>query len=671
MEGTLNVDARDPAEKRQKGKEVQRDTHGQVVGIPVKPSIGSDMWKQLKRVSIPTFSGNKTTYESWKAAFNACIDCAPATPEYKLLQLRQYLSGEALKCIENLGHSAAAYEAARSRLNRKYGGKRRQIALYIEDLDRFKPIRIGNSKDVEKFADLLDVAVINLEDARRYEELGTGSLYVKLQRKLPETMLTNYHRWLYENDKFESVVTLRDWVIMEAEFHIIAAETIKGISGAVDDPGKQKGRSMHTNRDKDTKRKCRICDESHGAWACSVFKSLDASRRWQLAKEKKLCYCCLADNHMSKECPRRRLCPMENCKSHHHKLLHDDNFQHKEKKEEDKKSADSVEKTELPKATHFSNKPMEMSLRTVPVVLKHGNSRIIVNALLDDGSTESYINGDVTAQLGAPVGEVRRINVNVLNGHVETFETVPTSVTLESLDGKIKIPFTATTTDKVTGSLKAIEWNKHKERWKHLKDLMFPTPAKKNFVDVLIGLDYGNLHSSLEEKIGKIGEPVARLTPLGWTCIGCPMESLTCKELRTFFTRTNETTFDDVNRALRKFWEIENSGVSETATQMSLEEKSALHLVKESLTWVDGKYEVGIPWKDEKVPELNNNYNMAVKRLICTERKLQKQQTSCETILRDVKMDWKRDYGVAKRFYKTLKWTGNVIMELRNDYTRR
>ena len=64
----------------------------------------------------------------------ACVDKAPATPEYKLLQLRQYLSGEALKVGEPLGHSAAAYETAKERLERKFGGKRRQIALHLEEL---------------------------------------------------------------------------------------------------------------------------------------------------------------------------------------------------------------------------------------------------------------------------------------------------------------------------------------------------------------------------------------------------------------------------------------------------------------------------------------------------------------------------------------------------------
>ena len=41
------------------------------------PSIGQDLWRQLKRVQIPVFHGDKRTYQSWKAAFLACIDNAP------------------------------------------------------------------------------------------------------------------------------------------------------------------------------------------------------------------------------------------------------------------------------------------------------------------------------------------------------------------------------------------------------------------------------------------------------------------------------------------------------------------------------------------------------------------------------------------------------------------
>ena len=119
---------------------------GHSSGTPI--TIGQDMWRQLKRVAIPVFSGNKKTFENWKAVFTACIDMAPATPEYKLLQLRQYLSGEALKVIEGLGHSGFAYEAAKERLDRKFGGERRKIAITIEELENFRPIRPDNSKDM-------------------------------------------------------------------------------------------------------------------------------------------------------------------------------------------------------------------------------------------------------------------------------------------------------------------------------------------------------------------------------------------------------------------------------------------------------------------------------------------------------------------------------------------
>ena len=61
-------------------------------------------------MQIPVFSGDKRTCQSCKAAFLACFDSVPAIGEYKLLQLRQYFSGEALKLIENLGHLAIAYD---------------------------------------------------------------------------------------------------------------------------------------------------------------------------------------------------------------------------------------------------------------------------------------------------------------------------------------------------------------------------------------------------------------------------------------------------------------------------------------------------------------------------------------------------------------------------------
>ena len=76
-----------------------------------------------------------------------------------------------------------------------------------------KPLRHGVAKDVEKFADVLDVAVINLKEAGRHEELGNGTLYMRLLKKMTEQMLSQYNRWVYENMKVEGVETLHEWTM--------------------------------------------------------------------------------------------------------------------------------------------------------------------------------------------------------------------------------------------------------------------------------------------------------------------------------------------------------------------------------------------------------------------------------------------------------------------------
>ena len=211
------------------------DTCMNIYAVPAQPnssgptSIGQDLWSQLNSVQMPVFYGDKWLYQSWKAAYLACIDAAPVTAEYKLLQMRQCVAGEALYPIDGLGHSAHAYEAAKERLERKFEGKHRQVLIYFEDLGNFSEICDGNAKDLEQFAYLLDSAVISLQEAGKHNELWDGVLYITLQRKLPQSMLASYHRWVYENNISESVITLKTWVIQESKFQTIANETIYGL----------------------------------------------------------------------------------------------------------------------------------------------------------------------------------------------------------------------------------------------------------------------------------------------------------------------------------------------------------------------------------------------------------------------------------------------------------
>ena len=55
--------------------------NGASVGVEEQELTRRNLWKQLKRILIPIFDGNRSIYKSWKAAFTTCIDQAPSTPE--------------------------------------------------------------------------------------------------------------------------------------------------------------------------------------------------------------------------------------------------------------------------------------------------------------------------------------------------------------------------------------------------------------------------------------------------------------------------------------------------------------------------------------------------------------------------------------------------------------
>ena len=146
-------------------------------------------------------------------------------------------------------------------------------------------------------------------------------------------------------------------------------------------------------------------------------------------------------------------------------------------------------------------------------------------------------------------------------------------------------------------------------------------------MDILIGIDLADLHYSIQDIRGKPGKPIARLTPLGWTCIGgtayAANNPFNTNFNRAYFVNQVDT---DLNKTLQKFWEIDTSGsFAQKETSLSPEDSYALREVRQSLKFENGRYEVAMPWKPN-APELPNNYDMALNRLKSTERRLLKNE---------------------------------------------
>ena len=120
--------------------------------------------------------------------------------------------------------------------------------------------------------------------------------------------------------------------------------------------------------------------------------------------------------------------------------------------------------------------------------------------------------------------------MNVLNGRVEAFETMPVEPEVESVDGQFTRKISALTIERVTGSLRIIDCRKESNKWKCLQGIAFPKQSTAcPIVDILIGIDCLDSHYSCEDVQGFPGDPTARRTPLGWTCIGLVSEIRTAR----------------------------------------------------------------------------------------------------------------------------------------------
>lgn len=220
-----------------------------------------------------------------------------------------------------------------------------------------------------------------------------------------------------------------------------------------------------------------------------------------------------------------------------------------------------------------------------------------------------------------------RLSRLTLNNEVETFQSMPLEVTIESLDGEFCSDIKVKTCPKrVTGDYKVENWRQSKDRWVHLRECDFAEPAQDGCVDLLIGVDNADLHYSRADVRGEEGAPVARLGPLGWTCVGSPEgrqgAGARTHVSRTLFTREPTVSVDsvccDVDRTLRRFWEVENCGLRGHDTLIVTEEENeALKKLKESIRYTGKGYKVGVPWKEDK-PELPENRHTALIRLCNT-----------------------------------------------------
>ena len=105
----------------------------------------------------------------------------------------------------------------------------------------------------------------------------------------------------------------------------------------------------------------------------------------------------------------------------------------------------------------------------------------------------------------------------------------------------------------VTGSYKVEDWGSTKQEWTYWQHCQFFKPTRGGIVDLLLGVDNVHLHNSIADVRGKNVGPIARIWPLGWTCVGITSEKASEGESSHFVHFLKEVQGD------RQLWDSVSS----------------------------------------------------------------------------------------------------------------
>ena len=157
-------------------------------------------------------------------------------------------------------------------------------------------------------------------------------------------------------------------------------------------------------------------------------------------------------------------------------------------------------------------------------------------------------------------------------------------------------------------------------KYPHLQDLRFPEIDVKR-VSILVGSNVPNAHLQREVRApAEKNKPYGYRYPLGWSIAG-PLTDTRRKGASVNFISVGQ----HADNLIERFWKIEDYGTTKQGGKpLSVEDKRALQTFKDTTTFVDGHYEVGLLWKCDN-HQLLDNRPLADKRAESLRRRLTKQ----------------------------------------------
>ena len=251
--------------------------------------------------------------------FLATVDNNNISKDEKMSRLKTLLVGKAKRAVKGMGYAIAMYDYAWNTLQRKFSQPHPIVSSQLPKIQSFSQFRFNDFALLVEFFDTISSFMKILQQFGYSNDLFLSSNLDIAISKLP---LDTKRRWFAFIEsparamRAPNLIHFNEWLQEESQTHerllssgptIFKLDTASSKSGKRFDfkknPNSEKS-GMSSNTDKDRiNSKYPLCNADHRNWNCEKFKKMKKKDRYDVAKEKSLCFACLSNNHAAKECP--------------------------------------------------------------------------------------------------------------------------------------------------------------------------------------------------------------------------------------------------------------------------------------------------------------------------------------------------------------------------------
>ena len=523
---------------------------------------------------------------------------------------------------------ATGFQLAWDLLYDEYGHPHEIARCCEESLTSISKILDDDREKLKSLSNLLEKCCVSLENIGQVSSLDSMHVIMGVVNKLPISLK---RAWVEYSVLIESKTGSRARFIDLSEFISQKSRIANSIFGRETFPSRTESLRKTTclstishsrkidYRKTATQVSCYYCSKPHKISSCSQFCELSYDERYKFVRDKGLCFKCMTESHSVKDCKSRGKCSVSGCTGNfHHTLLH------KPPSVVSRKSvSDSTQSVQL--SSSISSSSVPVYLNVVPVIVKYLGREVAVYAFLDQGSSTCFCDQSLVEELQA-TGQKRKLTLATLSS-TKSLDTVSISFEVESLDGVERIKLSdIVVVNSIPVSPNKAPTSQTLKRHSYLRNIEFPCIEKRQ-VQLLIGANVPkvfrvqSIRSAPDPSL-----PDAVRSPLGWSLLGPCLDDypVASQESVNFISAKVDDCFADKIDAifLKSTNKIDGNFVNTLDDsddqffdkEVSIEDRRVYSLFKSSVKFVDGHFELPLPWRhDDQI--LPNNKEMALKRL--------------------------------------------------------